>query len=102
MTIFKFAIPLALAAAFAAACTTTDPNTGQVVRNNTATGALAGALGGAALGYMTNTNNSQQNADRHVHRLPVGATSARPVTVGDERRPVHSTAQALRPAMRTR
>ena len=32
-----------LGAGALAACTTTDPYTGQVVRNNTGTGALAGA-----------------------------------------------------------
>ena len=35
-----------------AACTTVDPNTGQVVRNNTGTGAIAGAIGGAAIGSL--------------------------------------------------
>ena len=55
------AASVGLIGAFAlAACTTTDPYTGQQVRNNTGTGALAGALGGAALGYLTNTNKSSE------------------------------------------
>lgn len=39
----------------AAACTTTDPYSSTPTRNNTGTGVLAGALGGAVLGYLTNT-----------------------------------------------
>ena len=44
----------------AAACTTTDPYRSTPVRNNTGTGAIAGALGGALLGYLTNTSNGEQ------------------------------------------
>ena len=44
----------------AAACTTTDPYRSGPVRNNTGTGAIAGALGGAVLGYLTNTSNGEQ------------------------------------------
>lgn len=69
----KFAIPMTLAVALAAACTTTDPNTGQVVRSNTRTGALAGAIGGAALGYMTNTNKSEQGRKNALIGAGVGA-----------------------------
>lgn len=60
-------------AASLAACTTTDPYTGQTVRNNTATGALAGALGGAALGYLTNTNQSEQGRKNALIGAGVGA-----------------------------
>ncbi len=42
------------------ACTTTDPYTGEVVRDNTGTGAIVGALGGGLLGYLTNTSDSEQ------------------------------------------
>jgi outer membrane protein OmpA-like peptidoglycan-associated protein len=49
-----------LGAAALTACTTTDPYTGQVVRNNTGTGALTGAAAGALLGYLTNTNKSSE------------------------------------------
>ncbi|MGE0828483.1 MAG: OmpA family protein [Hyphomonadaceae bacterium] len=45
-------IVLASVAAFAAACTTTDPYTGEVRQNRTGTGAIAGAIGGAALGTL--------------------------------------------------
>ncbi|MDZ4109171.1 MAG: OmpA family protein [Brevundimonas sp.] len=40
------------------ACTTTDPYSSTPRRNNTGTGVIAGALGGALLGYLTNTSNS--------------------------------------------
>ncbi|MFN3512220.1 MAG: OmpA family protein [Phenylobacterium sp.] len=56
-----------------AACTTTDPYTGAPVRNNTATGAIAGALGGAALGYLTNTNRSEQGRKNAMIGAGVGA-----------------------------
>ena len=44
----------------AAACTTNDPYSSAPRRNNTATGAIAGALGGAVLGYLTNTSDGEQ------------------------------------------
>ena len=62
-----------LGAGALAACTTTDPYTGQVVRNNTGTGAIAGALGGAALGYLTNTNRSEQGRKNALIGAGVGA-----------------------------
>jgi outer membrane protein OmpA-like peptidoglycan-associated protein len=46
----KEILVLAAAGLLAAGCTTTDPNTGEVVRNNTATAAIIGAVGGAVLG----------------------------------------------------
>lgn len=60
-------------AAALTACTTTDPYTGQTVRNNTATGAIAGALGGAALGYLTNTNRSEQGRKNALIGAGIGA-----------------------------
>lgn len=62
-----------LGAAALTACTTTDPYTGQVVRNNTGTGAIAGALGGAALGYLTNTNRSEQGRKNALIGAGIGA-----------------------------
>jgi outer membrane protein OmpA-like peptidoglycan-associated protein len=62
-----------LGAASLAACTTVDPYTGQTVRNNTGTGVLAGALGGAALGYLTNTNRSEQGRKNALIGAGVGA-----------------------------
>ena len=68
------AASVGLIGAFAlAACTTTDPYTGQTVRNNTGTGALAGALGGAALGYLTNTNKSSEGRKNALIGAGVGA-----------------------------
>ena len=56
-----------------AACTTVDPYTGQTVRNNTRTGALAGAVGGALLGYLTNTNKSEEGRQNALIGAGVGA-----------------------------
>lgn len=47
------------AALVLAGCTTTDPQTGQVVRNNTATNAIIGAAAGAVLGYASNNDSKQ-------------------------------------------
>lgn len=57
----------------AAACTTTDPYSSAPRRNNTATGAIAGALGGAVLGYLTNTNNSEEGRKNALIGAGVGA-----------------------------
>ncbi len=62
-----------LGAGAMAACTTVDPYTGETVRSNTRTGALAGALGGAALGYMTNTNRSEQGRKNALIGAGIGA-----------------------------
>lgn len=62
-----------LGAGALAACTTTDPYTGQVVRNNTASGALAGAAGGALLGYLTNTNKSSEGRENALIGAGIGA-----------------------------
>lgn len=68
------AVSASLVGAFAlTACTTTDPYSGQTVRNNTGTGALAGALGGAALGYLTNTNKSAEGRRNAMIGAGVGA-----------------------------
>jgi outer membrane protein OmpA-like peptidoglycan-associated protein len=48
-----------MAATALTACTTVDPYTGQTVRSNTRTGAIVGALGGAALGYLSNDKSEQ-------------------------------------------
>lgn len=45
-------LALAVLTLFAASCTTVDPVTGERTRNNTATGAIFGAIGGAALGTL--------------------------------------------------
>ena len=55
------------------ACATVDPYTGQPVRNNTAIGAGVGALGGAALGYLTNTNKSEEGRQNALICAGIGA-----------------------------
>lgn len=55
------------------ACTTVDPYTGQTVRNNTGTGALAGAVGGALLGYLTNTSDGEQGRKNALMGAGIGA-----------------------------
>lgn len=60
-------------AALLAACTTTDPYSSTPRRNNTATGALAGALGGAVLGYLTNTSNSEEGRKNALIGAGIGA-----------------------------
>lgn len=55
------------------ACTTTDPYSSTPRRNNTATGAIAGALGGAVLGYLTNTSNSSEGRKNAMIGAGIGA-----------------------------
>ena len=57
----------------ASACTTTDPYSSTPNRNNTATGAIAGALGGALLGYLTNTSSGEQGRKNALIGAGVGA-----------------------------
>lgn len=61
------------AAATMAACTTTDPYTGQEVRSNTRTGAIVGAGVGAALGYLTNTNKGEEGRTNALIGAGIGA-----------------------------
>ena len=64
---------LLLGATALGACTTVDPYTGQTVRNNTGTGAIAGAVGGALLGYLTNTSDGEQGRKNALIGAGVGA-----------------------------
>jgi outer membrane protein OmpA-like peptidoglycan-associated protein len=57
----------------ATACTTTDPYSSAPQRNNTGTGAIAGALGGAVLGYLTNTSNGEQGRKNALIGAGIGA-----------------------------
>ena len=57
----------------AGACTTTDPYSSTPTRNNTGTGAIAGALGGALLGYLTNTSNGEQGRKNALIGAGIGA-----------------------------
>ncbi|MDG2521350.1 OmpA family protein [Caulobacter segnis] len=66
-------LSVGVAAMLAAACTTTDPYSSTPRRNNTGTGAIAGALGGALLGYLTNTNSGEQGRKNALIGAGVGA-----------------------------
>jgi outer membrane protein OmpA-like peptidoglycan-associated protein len=55
------------------ACTTTDPYSSTPTRNNTGTGVIAGALGGALLGYLTNTSNSEEGRKNALIGAGIGA-----------------------------
>lgn len=66
-------IAIGSAVLLTAACTTTDPYTGQTSRNNTLTGAGLGAAAGAALGYLTNTNDSEEGRQNALIGAGVGA-----------------------------
>ena len=55
------------------ACTTTDPYSSTPRRNNTGTGAIAGAIGGAVLGYLTNTSNSEEGRKNALIGAGIGA-----------------------------
>ncbi|MFP1130683.1 OmpA family protein [Asticcacaulis sp. W401b] len=69
----KALIALAGVALMTAACTTTDPVTGEVVRDNTKTNAIIGAAVGAGLGYATNTNKGEQGRKNAVIGAGIGA-----------------------------
>lgn len=56
-----------------AACTTTDPYSSTPRRNNTGTGVIAGAVGGAILGYLTNTSNSEEGRKNALIGAGIGA-----------------------------
>jgi outer membrane protein OmpA-like peptidoglycan-associated protein len=62
-----------LAATALGACTTIDPYSGETVRNNTGTGVIAGALGGALLGYLTNTSDGEQGRKNALLGAGIGA-----------------------------
>jgi len=57
----------------ATACTTTDPYSSTPRRNNTGTGIIAGAVGGALLGYLTNTNKGEQGRKNALIGAGIGA-----------------------------
>jgi outer membrane protein OmpA-like peptidoglycan-associated protein len=60
-------------AALLGACTTTDPYSSTPRRKNTGTGAIAGAVGGALLGYLTNTSNSEEGRKNALIGAGIGA-----------------------------
>ena len=55
------------------ACTTTNPYSSTPGRNNTGTGVIAGALGGALLGYLTNTSDGEQGRKNALIGAGIGA-----------------------------
>jgi outer membrane protein OmpA-like peptidoglycan-associated protein len=57
----------------ASACTTTDPYSSTPRRNNTGTGVIAGAIGGALLGYLTNTSDSEEGRTNALIGAGIGA-----------------------------
>ncbi len=69
----KIIVGVSAAALLAAACTTTDPYRSGSQPNRTGTGAIAGAVGGALLGYLTNTNNSEEGRKNALIGAGVGA-----------------------------
>lgn len=70
----KMRIFAAIAAALTlAACTTTDPYTGETRPNYTGRGVLIGAAAGAALGYLTNTSDSEEGRTNALIGAGIGA-----------------------------
>lgn len=60
-------------AALLGACTTTDPYSSTPRRNNAGAGVIAGALGGALLGYLTNTSDSEEGRKNALIGAGIGA-----------------------------
>ncbi|MBO6766468.1 OmpA family protein [Maricaulis sp.] len=69
----RTAVVTSLAALAVTACTTTDPYTGETRPNYTGRGVLLGAAAGAALGYLTNTNDSEEGRTNALIGAGVGA-----------------------------
>ena len=67
------AVVTSLAALAVTACTTTDPYTGETRPNYTGRGVPLGAAAGAALGYLTNTNDSEEGRTNALIGAGVGA-----------------------------
>ena len=70
---FRLALPLA-AALTLAACSTTNPNTGETQRSNTGTGAAIGAAVGAMAGMVSGDGGSSSR-DRALIGAAVGAAA---------------------------
>ena len=68
----RFAV-IPLTALAMVACTTTDPVTGETRPNYTGRGVLIGAAAGAALGYMTNTSDSEEGRTNALIGAGIGA-----------------------------
>ncbi len=69
----KKLIAVSIMALTAAACTTTDPYTGQQKTSNTAKGAGIGAVVGAVAGALTNTSDGEQTLKNAAIGAAAGA-----------------------------
>lgn len=69
----RTALVTSLSALALAACTTTDPYTGETRANNTGRGILIGAAAGAVLGYLTNTSDSDEGRTNALIGAGIGA-----------------------------
>jgi len=69
----KKVMTLAGAAVLLAACTTTDPYTGEERTSRATQGAVIGALGGAIVGALTNTSSGEQAAKNALIGAGIGA-----------------------------
>jgi len=70
----KKAVALALGASlFLAGCSTVDPYTGEQKTSTATKGAIFGALGGAAIGALTNTSSGSQAAKNALLGAGIGA-----------------------------
>jgi len=73
ITLMKKILTLASAAVLLAACTTTDPYTGEQRTSRATQGAVIGALGGAIVGALTNTSSGDQAAKNALIGAGIGA-----------------------------
>jgi len=77
----KKAITIGAAALLLAACTTTDPYTGEERTSHATEGALIGAIGGAIIGALTNTSDGDQMARNALIGAGIGALAG--AAIGD-------------------
>ena len=66
-------LSLAAASVLLAACTTTDPYTGEERTSRATEGAIIGAIGGAIIGALTNTSSGEQMAKNALIGAGIGA-----------------------------
>lgn len=69
----KFIAVAITAALFLGACQTQDPYTGEQKTSHATRGAIFGALGGAAIGALTNTSNGKQASRNALIGAGIGA-----------------------------
>lgn len=69
----KKVLTMVAAASMLAACTTADPYTGEQRTSHATEGAIIGALGGAIIGALTNTSDSDQMARNALIGAGIGA-----------------------------